>query len=361
MKKFRFFLMVALLCCSSITVFGQNNSKSDFAKKALDAHEQKIVYRAQLAQDVIGWHMGAEYSLRRMSTLGATPATKHGVHFLGGYRFTKRWYLGGIAGVDVTTPFSIVEDEFVMDEYNYEIDRDDKIYGVLMADAIKSGVNTFATEWAFQYATVQSSLENTYERFGVLDADIIPSGSCGENARWEYNAKTGELKILGRGAMTGFSSLWSPWYSYRSDIKTVTIADGITEIGDYAFYDCSSLKNIIFLPENPVILGLSVFRYSPLEAIYVPASALDAYKSHEDWAEYKDIIFPIEGTELPIISFGEYKVRTGKTVSVDISIEGNPGIAVTSITLDYDKTALTLKSVENGEIFGSGKADTSLY
>ena len=135
MKKFRFFLMVALLCCSSITVFGQNNSKSDFAKKALDAHEQKIVYRAQLAQDVIGWHMGAEYSLRRMSTLGATPATKHGVHFLGGYRFTKRWYLGGIAGVDVTTPFSIVEDEFVMDEYNYEIDRDDKIYGVLMADA----------------------------------------------------------------------------------------------------------------------------------------------------------------------------------------------------------------------------------
>lgn len=134
MKNFRFLLVVALLC-TSITAFGQDNSKSDFAQQALDAHEQKIVYRAQLAKDVVGWRMGAEYSLRRMNTFGVKPATKHGVHFLGGYRFTKRWYLGGIAGIDATTPFTLADNGYLEEKYNYEISRDDKIYGVLMADA----------------------------------------------------------------------------------------------------------------------------------------------------------------------------------------------------------------------------------
>lgn len=139
MKKFRFLLMATLLCCTSITAFGQNNSKSEFAQQALDAHEQKIVYRAQLAKDVVGWRMGAEYSLRHMLLSGAKDANKHGVNFLGGYRFTKRLYLGGIAGVAATTPFTIVEDQYTdasgnSSSYNYEIDREDKIYGVLMAD-----------------------------------------------------------------------------------------------------------------------------------------------------------------------------------------------------------------------------------
>ncbi len=135
MKKSRFLLFIAFLCCTSFTAFGQDNTTNDFAQKALDDHQKKIVYRAQLAQDVVGWHMGAEYSLRRMVLAGAQNATKHGVNFLGGYRFTKRWYLGGIAGINATTPFTIVEDGYVHDEYNYEIDREDKIYGLIMADA----------------------------------------------------------------------------------------------------------------------------------------------------------------------------------------------------------------------------------
>lgn len=135
MKKFRLFLLVALLSCTSATVFAQSNESSDFAKQALDAHEKKIVYRAQLAKDVVGWHMGAEYSLRKMVASGAKNATKHGIHFLGGYRFTKRWYLGGIAGVDVTTPFTISENDYIDEEDNYSIDREDKVYGLIMADA----------------------------------------------------------------------------------------------------------------------------------------------------------------------------------------------------------------------------------
>ena len=135
MKNIKIFVMATLLCCTSITAFGQDNSESNITQAALDAHQQKIVYRAQLAEDVKGWRMGAEYSLRRMFTAGARPATKHGIHFLGGYRFTKRWYVGGIVGIGATTPFTIADNEYQDDRLNYSISRKDKIYGTLMADA----------------------------------------------------------------------------------------------------------------------------------------------------------------------------------------------------------------------------------
>ena len=36
------------------------------------------------------------------------------------------------------------------------------------------------------------------------------SGSCGDNATWEYYANTGELKILGRGEMNDYDSFCTP-------------------------------------------------------------------------------------------------------------------------------------------------------
>jgi len=150
------------------------------------------------------------------------------------------------------------------------------------------------------------------------------------------------VNSIGVGAFAGYLSLIS-----------IEIPSSVTSIGSSAFLNCRSLTSITLLSETPATLGSSVFSSGyPVEAIYVPASAVDTYKSCTGWAEYKDMIFPLEA-EKATISFGEYKVKTGKTVSVTVSLENNPGIAIASITLDYDKTALTLKEVENGEIFNT--------
>ena len=55
----------------------------------------------------------------------------------------------------------------------------------------------------------------------------------------------GTLKIEGTGVMQNFSSD-APWYSdgNYSNIKKVTIGSGITTIGNYAFYQCSSLTDV---------------------------------------------------------------------------------------------------------------------
>ena len=42
-------------------------------------------------------------------------------------------------------------------------------YGVLMTNSIKNGTNTFASDWASQYAAVQQSLDDTYKIFGVQE------------------------------------------------------------------------------------------------------------------------------------------------------------------------------------------------
>ena len=45
-----------------------------------------------------------------------------------------------------------------------------------------------------------------------------------------------------RGTMANWSvSSSAPWYSYRSEITKAIIEDGVTSIGNYAFYNCTSL------------------------------------------------------------------------------------------------------------------------
>lgn len=72
--------------------------------------------------------------------------------------------------------------------------------------------------------------------------EVPASGSCGTNVTYTYNSSTGELVISGTGSMTNYPySDGSPFY--KSDIKSVVIEDGVTTIGENAFYDCYNLTS----------------------------------------------------------------------------------------------------------------------
>ncbi len=63
------------------------------------------------------------------------------------------------------------------------------------------------------------------------------TGSCGENATWSYSTKTKELIISGSGAINDYTQENpAPWQSYAPSTKKLTIKEGITRIGNYAFY-----------------------------------------------------------------------------------------------------------------------------
>jgi len=100
-------------------------------------------------------------------------------------------------------------------------------------------------------------------------AEVVDSGTCGNNLEWTLY-QNGELHITGTGAMPNFSSQSSPWYSYRTKIISVTIADGISSIGKSAFYNCSSLAEIS-IPEGVTSIGGSAFyNCSSLAEISIP-------------------------------------------------------------------------------------------
>ena len=85
------------------------------------------------------------------------------------------------------------------------------------------------------------------------------SGTCGENLTWALNTRNGTLTISGTGKMTDWQFPSDvPWYSNRSSIKTVVINSGVTSIGNYAFYGCSSLTSIT-IPDSVTSIGYWAF------------------------------------------------------------------------------------------------------
>ncbi len=91
-------------------------------------------------------------------------------------------------------------------------------------------------------------------------AEAATSGTCGKNLTWSLDLGTGVLTISGTGLMNNYFdlNLNYPWYRYRSLIKSVTIADGVTSIGEYAFWNCTSLKSVT-IGNGVISIGKNAF------------------------------------------------------------------------------------------------------
>ena len=94
-------------------------------------------------------------------------------------------------------------------------------------------------------------------------------GLHGDNFTWELDGE-GVLTISGKGEMGNSSSV--PWHSYKSDIVSVVIEDGVTSIGDWAFYWCDSLTTIT-IPDSVTSIGDGAFENCrSLTTITIPDS-----------------------------------------------------------------------------------------
>lgn len=115
---------------------------------------------------------------------------------------------------------------------------------------------------------------------GSSDADVIASGSCGDNATWRLT-ENGALTISGTGAMDEFTfdnatiTSDAPWFDHISEITSVVIEDGITSIGAYAFRLCAKITEINF-PNSVTSIGKCAFMdCSSLRSVTIPDSVTD--------------------------------------------------------------------------------------
>ena len=98
-----------------------------------------------------------------------------------------------------------------------------------------------------------------------LSANAEKSGFCGYNLKWHLT-DDGVLTITGEGDMYDYSDRYNggpwdnsaPWRNFG--VKRIIVGDSVTRIGEYAFYECSSLTSIT-IPNSVTTIGNGAFKY----------------------------------------------------------------------------------------------------
>ena len=98
------------------------------------------------------------------------------------------------------------------------------------------------------------------------------------------------LTIDGTGAMQDFTS--PPWYSMRSNIKTLVINPGVTSIGNAAFYDCYGLTGVLSIPNSITSIGTSAFYHC------YGFTAINVDENNLNFSSDNGILFNKDKTEL---------------------------------------------------------------
>lgn len=127
------------------------------------------------------------------------------------------------------------------------------------------------------------------------------SGHCGLDLTWVLDRDTGELTISGSGKMYDYrwdgyyelTGLIAPWNSYRDQITSVIMEDGVTVVGACAFAGCENLKTVqlpgtlveirhnafdqcalteLTLPDGLQTIGEGAFSWNPLKTVTIPDS-----------------------------------------------------------------------------------------
>ena len=184
------------------------------------------------------------------------------------------------------------------------------------AETFGNNVKVYATS-AESQAAYNSAWSTDKVLFGAASN---PSGECGangDNLTWEFDAAKGQLIIEGSGAMANYSvegfAANMPWKNYLGDITSVSFPEGLTHIGNCAFY--GSEITTLSLPSTLESIGNNAFtnaqHVSSSNPVDVPAGVTtignNAFTN-------TNMTLNFLGTTPP--SFGENFLSSGNTIYV---------------------------------------------
>ena len=130
--------------------------------------------------------------------------------------------------------------------------------------------------------------------------EIVNSGTCGDALLWTLD-EYGTLTISGEGWMDYYYPRTTiPWYNDRASVVSLVIEDGVINISDFAFAQCSNLIHVsiadsveefggsvfssctslerITLPKNLTYIFSSMFKFcTALKQVTIPESVVEIY------------------------------------------------------------------------------------
>lgn len=164
----------------------------------------------------------------------------------------------------------------------------------------------------------------------------------GEN---EYYA----LDVIGNGAMADYTAESSaPWSKYKENIVAVHIYEGVTSIGDRAFYDLIYLEDIV-IGNGLKTVGTEAFKpgFAP-ERVYIP--------NVKTWSELQFEESGIPSLYLTGFIYLDWKIIDHLTVEEGVE-HINPYAFYNNATLISIHMPTTLKSIGDWAFYGCGKLD----
>ena len=141
----------------------------------------------------------------------------------------------------------------------------------------------------------------------------------------------GTLTVSGTGAMANYNSSTIPWAGYGNSITGIVIEEGVTNIGNYAFYACSSMTSVT-IGGSVTSIGNYAFYNTGLTSVTIPDGvtsignyAFQSCKSLTDietgdgnsaYSSVDGVLFDKDKSRLvayPVGKQGAYSIPTGVT------------------------------------------------
>jgi len=212
-------------------------------------------------------------------------------------------------------------------------------------------------------------------------AEIVYTGTCGDDARWSFSVPTKTLTISGTGSIDSYKSVSvfstevnRPWQEIADQIEKVVIGEGITNLGSRAFCylnnlkeanisstcnsygsmsfaDCPNLKKLVVAANSVNQANEYCFSNYDSCTVYVPADRVDYYKKDIIFGMFKNIVGGYLVTIDADIKCGtvdveSYIVPEGGKVTV--TPKPNEGYIVTDVTFKDDRGYYAFTTYTNG-------------
>lgn len=194
-------------------------------------------------------------------------------------------------------------------------------------------------------------------------ASNIASGTCGKKVKWKLSSN-GTLTISGTGAMYNYEESGKkapPYQKWRKKIKKIVIKDGVTVIGENAFFNDTAVKSVEISKSVQKIKEYAFWKCG-FTKITIPPSVTEI--------EYEALGYTVEeGTDEPVMiaNFTIYGYRRSEAHAyarenrcafkslgeVDAPVTGDCG---KNLTWKYDKKSNTLTISGTGKMYSDWPA-----
>lgn len=150
--------------------------------------------------------------------------------------------------------------------------------------------------------------------------NVTASGTVNANIAWVLDGDTGTLTVAGTGTIPSYRYSYAPWYDYRESVKSIVVSEGITEVGERAFYWCTNCTSVTLPSSLTAIREYGFNNLRALQYITLPENLqIIEFCAFSECAALKSITLPDSVHTVESSAFSNCPALTSATLSAGMT------------------------------------------